>query len=323
MLILIVSLLSLGICKKICDMLFPTEMNKFYIQVCMYGLNAYGIAYTSGQHLRKLTNVYWRNVTNKMSVITFIKNGHELKECNLTQLSLLVNSCNNYDVILYTELNDIHAKYEYNVVRIDKRMLCDPIITASKINLLSVQVCYKGINYIIDFGTSNYYICGNILFDKAFIKWYLNHAYGVIIAEQEEYTCTIMDQNVNVIILRSSNYMLIELDRYVIGEIVREKDGEEPVNEVNIHEVNINEVNINDVNEVNINEVNVNVNEVNVNVVNVNEVNILDYEDISSEEDINNEEDVSNEEDIIDESGSAYSFMGSIRTFFNNNKKNI
>ena len=322
MLILIVSLLSLGICKKICDMLFPTEMNKFYIQVCMYGLNAYGIAYTSGQHLRKLTNVYWKNVTNKMTVITFIKNGHELKECNLTQLSLLVNSFNNYDVILYTELNDIHAKYEYNVVRIDKRMLCDPIITASKINLLSVQVCYKGINYIIDFGTSNYYICGNILFDKAFIKWYLNHAYGVIIAEQEEYTCTIMDQNVNVIILRSSNYMLIELDRYVIGEIVRQEGGQnceeptkdEPLNDVNVN-VTINEVNVN---EVNVNEVNVNENE-----VHENEVNILDYEDISSEEDINNEEDVSNEEDIIDDSGSAYSFMGSIRTFFNNNKKNI
>jgi len=86
----------------------------------------------------------------------------------------------------------------------------------SNIRFIDIQIIYKNKTYNVDFSKDNYYINNNILFDMAFVKWYLNHAYGVIIEGTEDYTCTIMDQEVNCISLDSSSKIIIDSEGYRI-----------------------------------------------------------------------------------------------------------
>ena len=72
--------------------------------------------------------------------------------------------------------------------------------------------------YIIDFGPNNYYIVGNILLDKHFIKWYLLKYLSVDISDT--YTCIIMDDNIKLITLNKDNCIQVTEDSYNIVSVL-------------------------------------------------------------------------------------------------------
>jgi hypothetical protein len=47
-----------------------------------------------------------------------------------------------------------------------------------------------------------------------FVKWYLNSTYGILLEDEEEYTCAIMDHDINFVTLTTNNKIVIERDDY-------------------------------------------------------------------------------------------------------------
>jgi hypothetical protein len=213
--IAITSLLTIVISKKIYDFFCHMEMGNVYLTLGIYGLKAYTYAYIV---LYKISN--FLTFTNNTVVITFIKDGIEVKHCTLDQFKLHIDTVSTYDLVLYKEKLLTSDKYKYNVLRLNKHSIITSDFTynISNIRFIDIQIIYKSIKYSIDFSKDNYYIVGNILFDIVFIKWYLKRAYGVILEDTENYTCTIMDQDINFIYLDSSNKIIIEREGYRIDK---------------------------------------------------------------------------------------------------------
>jgi hypothetical protein len=210
---IITSLLTIFITKKICDFTFPIKMENVYLTLGIYGLKVYTYIYIVIQNTSTLFTY-----TDNAITISLIRNGNEIKECTLDQLKLNIETINTYDLVLYKEKHSTSDKYKYNVLRLNKHMIVNNDFTynISNIKFIDIQIIYKNKTYNVDFSKDNYYINNNILFDTAFIKWYLNHAYGVIISSEEDYTCTIMDQEINFISLDSSSKIIIKEDGYIV-----------------------------------------------------------------------------------------------------------
>lgn len=219
--------LLLLISKKTCDYMFPERMNKVYTSVALHCLNVYTSIH---MFIRKVYNWILLNIRNQNDFITFIKNGHEIKICERSQLMYLKENTDNYEMVLYTNFiksNDILTK---NVLRlsniINKNYLINPNIISSNIKFIDIRVLYNDSNYVIDFGKDNYYIVGNVLFDRSFIKWYLNMYHSVFIDDDEDYICHILDDNVNFIQIDSSSYVVIEKDKYTIENTKKSEEFE-------------------------------------------------------------------------------------------------
>ena len=65
---------------------------------------------------------------------------------------------------------------------------------------------------------SDFYVVGNVLFDKQFIHWYLSKHYNVDIntLENMHYTICIIDSNVNITTITSDNKIILLKDTYEI-----------------------------------------------------------------------------------------------------------
>lgn len=212
---IVTSIFIIFITKKIYYFTFPTIMENFHLRLGMYGLNVYTYMYLFMQKIISLFNFTY---TYNSVVINLIKDGNLVKECTLDQLKLHIETINNYDLVLYKEKHSTSDKYKNNILRLNKYRIVNNVFTynISNIRFIDIQIIYKTKKYNVDFNKDNYYINNNILFDRAFVKWYLNDSYGVFIDGSEDYTYTIMDQEVNFISLDSSSKIIIENDGYRI-----------------------------------------------------------------------------------------------------------
>lgn len=227
LLILATSVLALFLSNKLCNYICPEKMTKIYFCLGRYALHAYAHVYSFIKNIEYIFKRYL--LVYKKGMFILINNGHELRECDINQLS--VYTLRQYDLILYKELNA--STYTYNVLRVDNTININNInlhMDLSNIKFLNINISYNNNNYTIDLCKDNYYITGNILLDKVFIKWYLNHIYGVLL-QTNDYVCIIMDNNVNLIKLDSSQYVIINKDDYAICNI--RNDSQEHVLENN------------------------------------------------------------------------------------------
>ena len=206
--------------------MFPERMNKFYIAIALHSLNAYAI---SNMLIRRYYNLIYFYFVKLNDSIIFIKDGNEIKECIIKKCiinqQLIDTPDDYYDMILYKHYanpNDKSSnKLKKNVIRlsncINRNYLKVPHIIPSNIKFIDIMVFYNDKLYTIDFSSEdNYYIVGNVLFDRTFTKWYLKTFHNVLIADDAEYTYNIMDNNVNIISFDSSKYIIIEKDNYVL-----------------------------------------------------------------------------------------------------------
>lgn len=212
---IVTSIFIIFITKKIYYFTFLTKMENFHLRLGMYGLNVYTYMYL---FMQKIISFFNFTYTYNSVVINLIKDGNLVKECTLDQLKLHIETINKCDLILYKDRYIPSDKYTYNILRLDKNKLLNNDFTynESNIRFINIQIFYKAKKYNVDFSKDNYYINNNVLFDRAFVKWYLNVSYGVFIDGSEDYTYTIMDQEVNFISLDSSSKIIIENDGYSI-----------------------------------------------------------------------------------------------------------
>jgi hypothetical protein len=57
-------------------------------------------------------------------------------------------------------------------------------------------------------------ITGNILFDRKFLKWYMNKYHKITIKNDDKYSVTFIDHNMNYIILNDTKHIIIKTNNY-------------------------------------------------------------------------------------------------------------
>ena len=72
----------------------------------------------------------------------------------------------------------------------------------------------------IDLGRTQYMINGNVLFDRPFLKWYLNMRCHTVLDEEDKYVVTFIDHEMNYITLPDYCYLLVKKNGYDIVNII-------------------------------------------------------------------------------------------------------
>lgn len=148
--------------------------------------------------------------------ITFVKNGHEVLNTTLSNV-INKNESPEYDMIWYS-IDDIMMRF--NDVKKIKEIEKTTEIIQSSIKFLSVDVTVIATNFEekfrIEFGDKNFYIEGNILFDKPFIEWYLYeyHYLNMNDLENVSFMVSLIDNNITVLTLADNESVVLSKDSY-------------------------------------------------------------------------------------------------------------
>ena len=184
--------------------------------------------YTSTKH--KVIKTYKYYLPEPQATLKFIQDGEEVAAYTFAEFRKKKYTTN-YDFILYEipiKPNDSH-KYEcdkYDKVVLRYQNAADVMyIEYNAYNGFELNVIQMTINdsptvYSIDFGRSQYMMNGNVLFDRDFLKWYLNMQCGVVLENDDKYVITFIDHKMNYIILPEYCYLLIKKNGYdIINQI--------------------------------------------------------------------------------------------------------
>jgi len=157
------------------------------------------------------------------TMIKFICDGNEITTFSFDEFVKYKNKTNiNYDFIL-CEIpivkKDNYEKYDTYVIRYEN---INDIMSVEynslkcfELNMIEMKVLTKE-TYNIDLGRNQYIINGNILFDRKFMKWYLNMYCNFILDDEDRYTITFIDHNMNYITLQDNCHLLIRKNNYDI-----------------------------------------------------------------------------------------------------------
>lgn len=235
------ALFSIAITKKICDHIFPTEMHKIYVNLAVYGLKIYVPLYLSCEKIynRLYKSFASGNLSEEISILC-INNGKLINEISLYDIKFGTSLFENYDLIFCKEpVVDKNKSHQYNYIRLFDEKDLEMLPEESTFKFLDVAVSSEGKTYKLDFSKNNFYMEGNVLFDQVFLHWYLKRQFQVDLAAN--YTCSIVDQNVNFITLDACNHILIKNDDYIIqksDEVVTDEVIEVVANEAGAEEDN-------------------------------------------------------------------------------------
>lgn len=158
------------------------------------------------------------------AMIKFISDGEEI--VNYTVPEFFKKKKTNtltYDFILYeipSKKKDKYDKYDNYVFRYEN--INDVIhleynsLKCFELNMIQITINESDVVHNIDMGRNQYMINGNILFDRAFLKWHLNKYSNVILEPEDKYVVTFIDHNMNYITLPDYCYLFIKKNNYDI-----------------------------------------------------------------------------------------------------------
>jgi hypothetical protein len=111
-------------------------------------------------------------------------------------------------VLRYDNIKDV-LKVEYNSLK------------CFELNTIEITINQSD-RHSIDLGRNQYMVNGNVLFDRAFLKWYLNIYYNITLWDEDKYTVSFIDHHMNYIFLPDYCYILIKKNNYEIVNIVND-----------------------------------------------------------------------------------------------------
>ena len=160
-------------------------------------------------------------------LIKFIGEGEEIDSFTLNEF---INKKKEikiaYDFILYEipiKTQSIYEKYDKYVVRYhdinDVMRLEYTSFKCFELNLIQITINETD-NYTIDFGRSQFMVSGNVLFDKPFIKWYLNTFKNIVLDDEDKYVVSFIDHNMNYVTVPSYCYILVKKNSYDIVNVI-------------------------------------------------------------------------------------------------------
>ena len=152
------------------------------------------------------------------AILKIIYNGEEIANYTFEEFLNNKNSiiC---DFILYSipVNNDIYVlRYESieDVLEVEYTSLKCLELTDVHIRVNDIET------YPIDFGRHKYCINGNVLFDRKFMKWYLNVFCNSDLEEVDDYKVTFRDNEKKLVTLPDYCYLLIKRNKYIIVNFI-------------------------------------------------------------------------------------------------------
>ena len=157
------------------------------------------------------------------SFITLIRDGEEVEKYDFDDFMKMREKItpDGYDFFLY-ELPIIdNEKYDYCILRYKNpqdilKIEYSAIVDDFKFNAIQFKFQNSGNKYPLTFNKNQFIVKNNILFDMAFLKWYMNKYHTVIVDDNDNYMVSFMDQDMNYIELTKNNYIIIKQKSYEI-----------------------------------------------------------------------------------------------------------
>ena len=218
--------------KKVVDYFYPNKINEI-IKKNSYNYGWYLLDAFSRVEI-KLSNIWYKykeyipfsfNTNNQQ--FFFIKDGKEIDKCNLNEFNIRQKYKHfpfEYDFILHyipIEKIDKYDKYDSCYKRYDNHAdVIENIYTKPpkciEFTMVVVSIKNSDKTYCIDHGREQFNINGNVLYDNSFLKWALKKYHHLSITDNDEYTITFIDHNMNYITLPNTCYILIDNTDYKI-----------------------------------------------------------------------------------------------------------
>jgi hypothetical protein len=218
--------------KKAIDYFYPNKINEIIKKKSLkYGWIVLDKVSRCEIYMSKLWFTYKHYIPltfnpNKQQLI-FVKNGEEIVKMNFDDYieeQIYKDFSTKYDFILHhipIENTDKYDKYDscykrYNDVNTiaECRVLKSPKCIQFTMVVLSIKNSDK--TYCIDYGRNQFNINGNVLYDRSFLNWVLKKYHNLSMNENDEYTLTFIDHNMNYVTIPNTCYILIENDDYKI-----------------------------------------------------------------------------------------------------------
>jgi hypothetical protein len=223
-----ITLLSLPVAYisyKWLERAYPNKTKQFFIiqgwkaiQFCSYVEIKAIAAY------KKVQAYFPEKKHNLEPIITIIKDHSEIDSYKVTDFLALKNNKDlptyDCDFILY-ELpivgNDKFSKcmMRYNdidsIVKIEYNALNEIRFSAIRFNFKDSEEIIS-----INFNDTQFLSQGNIVFDLAFLKWYMHKHHGIVLSDEDKYTITFIDHNMNYVILDENKHIVIKKNDYDI-----------------------------------------------------------------------------------------------------------
>jgi len=229
--------------KQIIEHLYPEKLNAYVAYYGWYVLEFCSRVELKAQNTYALIKQYLPATMRKKeySFITLVKEGEEVKRYELSEFMKLKEENHivkgTYDFILYELPITDNDKYNNYIVRYnDHNDIMEIEYNAfNEFNFNVMQFKFKDVDvtYNINFNKNQFMVDGNILFDRAFLKWYLNKYNNANVKDDDKYTIAFIDQAMNYTILTENDYIVIKNKSYEVISI-RKIDDEEGEKEVDI-----------------------------------------------------------------------------------------
>ena len=218
---------TLFIIKSAIDYIYPNQLRVYAVKLGWDTIEMYS---RSEIAVINFYNKYFPTLlakTEAKATIKFICDGEEISNYSFTDFNKIKKTFKkNFDFILY-EIpikKDNYAKYDNYVVRYENVGDVIPIeynsLKCFELNMIQVTINEATDPVAIDLGRTQYMINGNVLFDRPFLKWFLNKNCSYILNQDDKYVITFIDHEMNYITLPDYCYLLVKKNGYDIVNII-------------------------------------------------------------------------------------------------------
>jgi len=144
--------------------------------------------------------------------IEFISNDNTVVyRTSVDKLDHEIKDNSDYDAFIYSEPNDKNVNKKFMLCNHELPVTLEP----SNIRFIMIELNANNKTIRLDFTVhnNNYYVVGNII-NSRFLNYFVNRYYEV--KSLENYTLTIIDNNVNMIEIGVDDYIRLDKDAYTI-----------------------------------------------------------------------------------------------------------
>jgi hypothetical protein len=212
------------ITHKIIEKIYPGKTKKLLIttgwnimQCCSYLEVKVSMIYN------KIRGFLPSLIKKEISLIKIIKDGDETACYNIDDFLMLKNkiNTNDYDFIIYEHKNNEENNNTY-MIRYDNHEEIAKIeynrLNCIKLNVIKFNFKDSEKGYNINFNDKQYLVNGNVLFDRMFLKWFMNKHYNLNINSEDKYNISFIDHEMNYISINETKCIVIKKDGYDIIE---------------------------------------------------------------------------------------------------------
>ena len=184
--------------------LFELQANKYIIK----GKTLLDTFFPNKARLEDVHFIHNGIVVNSYNSSCFIENNKEVfPECDFILFYLHTNGKYNYNVVRFPDVTTFINSYNNN---------CIEEYTPSSIKFLGMKININNSTVDINFGKNNFYMNGNVLFDRSFVKFYLNTFHEITLKDHEDYKITFIEPDMEIMTIKEEHYIQLSDDAYHI-----------------------------------------------------------------------------------------------------------